>query len=223
MKLGQRICTSFLIQFKQKKSCSKHWGSELEQRRIKVLRINKAHQYSLQTSNTWCVFPWSPDHYITITQHHGDLWPVRLRSSGLWFVAVQQFDLVKVSRFDLIVQMQPFTFGLATRRKESPRILVVLPSSRQHEVCSVNHSTSPLILHLYHLKTSQYFLRETPSWYGEQTWDTDIRRFSVGVGERGRRFAWGMIRWYTSSQHSWVNLMKPQKNMTFWSKINRKK
>lgn len=111
--------------------------------------INMA--FKPQTSDV--CFPGHLTHYITIIQHHGDLWPVRLRSPGLWFVAVQQFDLVKVSRFDhLIVQMQPFTFGLATRRKESPRILVVLPSSRQHEVCSVNHSTSPLILHLYHLK-----------------------------------------------------------------------
>lgn len=169
---------------------------------------------------TWPIT--SQSYSITVTS---DLC-VRLRSSGLWFLAVQQFDLVKVSRFDhLIVQMQQFTFGLATRKRHKEkgksssrdsrpafRILhrnrsVVLPSSRQHEVCSVNHSrvwgTSPLIIHLYHLKnnfkTSQYFLRETPSWYGKQTWDTNIRPWSVGVEERGRRFAWGMIGCYTEN------------------------
>lgn len=51
-KTGERICTIwFLIQFKQKKSCSKHGESELEQRNQCPENREKAHQYGLQTSS----------------------------------------------------------------------------------------------------------------------------------------------------------------------------
>jgi len=43
-KTRQRICTMFLIQFKQKKSCSKHGESELEQKNQCPENREKAHQ-----------------------------------------------------------------------------------------------------------------------------------------------------------------------------------